>query len=417
VLLLTWEYPPIIVGGLGRHVHALSIALAEQGHDVTVVTRHVQGAPLQERQDGVRVIRAPEGPPFLPLETSNLLAWTMAFNHAVIRAALQLAQSGGFDVIHAHDWLVAHAAVTLKEQLRLPLVSTIHATEAGRHQGWLPHDLNRSIHSIEGWLVNESNRVIVCSHYMRWEVSRLLQVPHRRVEVVPNAVDLPAWQPDPAEVTAARQRYAETVPLIGFAGRLVYEKGVQDIIRALPILRSRHPELRLVVVGDGPHRSDLEAEVAQLGLDSAVSFVGFLGKELPAVIGSTDAMVVPSIYEPFGLIALEASAAGAPVAATAIGGLKEIVEPGRTGMTFPASNPQGLADAVSRLLGNREQAKRMARTARNVVATKYTWASVANRVARVYGAATGAVAERRPDMLAHGHRAAALPEGNLLRTR
>ena len=144
MLMLSWEYPPVLVGGLGRHVHALATALAAAGHEVTVVTRHAPGAPLEEYADGVRIVRAPEDPPLFPLATASLLAWTMAFNHTLTRAALRAAAAGAYDVIHAHDWLVAHTAVTLAEHLDLPLVATIHATEAGRHQGWLPEDMNRT---------------------------------------------------------------------------------------------------------------------------------------------------------------------------------------------------------------------------------------------------------------------------------
>ncbi len=145
VLMLSWEYPPVLVGGLGRHVHALSVALAAAGHQVTVVTRHTDGAPLEEYVDGVRVIRAAEDPVTFPLATNSLLAWTMAFNHTLTRAALRAVATETYDVIHAHDWLVAHTAITLRDHLDLPLVTTIHATEAGRHQGWLPEEMNRTI--------------------------------------------------------------------------------------------------------------------------------------------------------------------------------------------------------------------------------------------------------------------------------
>ncbi len=171
VLLLSWEYPPVLVGGLGRHVHALSVALAAAGHEVTVVTRHAEGAPLEEYADGVRIVRAAEDPVRFPLATDSLLAWTMAFNHTLTRAALRAASSGAYDVIHAHDWLVAHTAVTLAEHLDVPLVTTIHATEAGRHQGWLPEEMNRTIHGVEHWLSNASGRVIACSGYMRDQVA------------------------------------------------------------------------------------------------------------------------------------------------------------------------------------------------------------------------------------------------------
>ncbi|PWU50259.1 glycosyltransferase family 1 protein, partial [Micromonospora globispora] len=208
VLILSWEYPPVLVGGLGRHVHALSVALATAGHEVTVVTRHAEGAPLEEYAEGVRILRAPEDPVTFPLATGSLLAWTMAFNHTLTRTALRAAESSGYDVIHAHDWLVAHTAATLAEHLDLPLVTTIHATEAGRHQGWLPEEMNRTIHGVEHWLSNASARVIACSGYMRDQVARLFDVPTGRIDVVPNGVDERAWRARPRAVAAARARFA-----------------------------------------------------------------------------------------------------------------------------------------------------------------------------------------------------------------
>lgn len=234
VLMLSWEYPPVLVGGLGRHVHALSVALAAAGHEVTVVTRHTEGAPLEEYADGVRVLRAAEDPVTFPLATSSLLAWTMAFNHTLTHAALRTAESGSYEVIHAHDWLVAHTAVTLAEHLDLPLVTTIHATETGRHQGWLPEEMNRTIHGVEHWLSNASTRVVACSGYMRDQVTTLFDVPEDRVDVVPNGVDNRAWHARPRAVAAARSRLAGDGPLVGYAGRLVYEKGVQHLVRAVP---------------------------------------------------------------------------------------------------------------------------------------------------------------------------------------
>ncbi|MFE7873138.1 glycosyltransferase family 4 protein, partial [Micromonospora humida] len=256
VLMLSWEYPPVLVGGLGRHVHALATALAAAGHEVTVVTRHAEGAPLQEYADGVRVLRAPEDPVTFPLATGSLLAWTMAFNHTLTRTALRAADTADYDVVHAHDWLVGHTAVTLAEHLDLPLVTTMHATEAGRHQGWLPGELNRTIHGVEHWLSNASARVIACSGYMRAQVSRLFDVPAGRVDVVPNGVDDRAFRARPRAVASARARFAGDGPLVGYAGRLVYEKGVQHLVDAVPHLRDRHPGLRVVIAGDGPYRDE-----------------------------------------------------------------------------------------------------------------------------------------------------------------
>lgn len=419
VLMLSWEYPPVIVGGLGRHVHALATSLAAAGHEVTVVTRHADGAPLEEYREGVRVVRAPEDPPAFPLATPSLLAWTMAFNHTLTRSALRAAATAEFDVIHAHDWLVTHTAVTLKEHLDLPLVATIHATEAGRHQGWLPGELNRCIHSVEWWLVREACRVLVCSEYMKWEVTRLMDVPQEHVQVIPNGVDDRAWRAPAHAIVSARRRFAPDGQLIGYAGRLVYEKGVQHLLHAVPKLRARHPRLRVVIAGDGPYRAELEREASRLDLHDTVAFPGFLDeRQLPAVLAATNATVVPSLYEPFGMVALEAAAAGAPLAVAATGGLAEIVEPGVTGVTFPHSDPEALADAVDTLLANQAFARRVARRARTMVARRYGWGTIAARTAEAYAAARRRArayeARRAREALRHGRPRVVVPEGNLL---
>jgi glycogen(starch) synthase len=382
VLMLSWEYPPVMVGGLGRHVHALATSLAAAGHQVTVVTRHGFDAPLEEDLEGVRVIRAPEDPPLFPLTNATMLSWTMAFNHALTRAALTA--GGEYDVVHAHDWLVAHAAITLKHCLGVPLVATVHATEAGRHSGWLPGESNRCIHSVEWWLTYEARRVLVCSGYMRWEVSRLFELPRGKVEVIPNGVVADAWRPGLRAVTAARQRYGGDL-LVAYVGRLVYEKGVQDLLAAVPMLRQRHPGLRVVVAGDGPYRDELEELARRRRIRRTVSFTGFLGgDELSALLAAADCLVAPSRYEPFGMIALEAAAAGTPVAAASTGGLAEFVTPGETGLTYPAADPAALADAVDALLCDEVFARRVARRARSLVLREYDWSAITRRTVAAY---------------------------------
>jgi glycogen(starch) synthase len=384
VLMLSWEYPPVLVGGLGRHVHSLAESLSRAGHAVTVLTRHGDGAAYDEVVGGVRVVRVPEDPPLFPFDT-ELLAWAMAFNHALTRAGLNLLADEPPDVVHAHDWLVAHAAATLKHHLGVPMVATVHATEAGRHQGWLPGSLNKAIHSVEWWLTYEARRVVTCSEYMRWEVARLFDLPPDKMDVVPNGIRADGWRPDPARVAAARSRYAGSGPLLVFSGRLVYEKGVHDLLRAMPRLRRRHPGIRLVVAGSGPNAAALRAQARALRLGRAVSFAGFVADaELAALAAAADCAVVPSIYEPFGLVALEAAAAGTPLVVADVGGLRELVEHGQTGLRVSPGDVGGLADGVSALLSDQVLARRLARAARAVVTADYTWDRQAGRTAEVY---------------------------------
>jgi glycogen(starch) synthase len=279
--------------------------------------------------------------------------------------------------------------------------------------------MNKAIHSVEWWLGREACRVLVCSEYMKWEVSRLLELPGNRVEVIPNGVDDRIWQAQPGAVARARSTFAGGGPLVGFAGRLVYEKGVQHILHAIPRLRAQHPELRVVIAGDGPYRAELQQVAHDLDLDRTVRFAGFMNeKQLPAVLAATDATVVPSLYEPFGMVALEAAAAGAPLAVSATGGLAEIVEPGVTGVTFPHSDPDALAGAVGTLLADQPFARSVARRARTMVAERYGWSTIAARTAAAYATArreSSAFDSRQARMLLEQGRAKiVVPDGNLL---
>ncbi|MEV0898642.1 glycosyltransferase family 4 protein [Actinoplanes sp. NPDC049802] len=381
-MMLSWEYPPLLVGGLGRHVHALATTLVRAGHEVTVVTRHTPGALLEEYAEGVRVVRAPDDPPDFEVTGGNLLAWAVAFNHTLTRSALRATRTGRYDVVHAHDWLVAHAATTVSEHLDVPLVATVHATESGRHQGWLPEPHNRTIDDVERWLARGADRLIVCSAYMRHEVGRLFGVDADRTDVVFNGVDALRWRARPRAVAAARARYAGPGPLVSYAGRLVYEKGVQHLLAAVPELRDRFPGLRVVIAGDGPYRPELEELAAG---HPEVTFAGFLGgHELTALMGASDCYVVPSIYEPFGMVALEASAAGTPVAVADTGGLAEIVEHGVTGVKFAPDDPAALAWATGSVLADREYARALALRAHQRVRDDFNWPAIAARTVGVY---------------------------------
>jgi glycogen(starch) synthase len=413
VLLLSWEYPPVLVGGLGRHVHALAGALARAGHDVTVVSRHAPGASYDEQRDGVRVVRVCRDPPLVPFE--QWLAWAMSFEHPLLRAALKVCEDWQPDVVHAHDWLVAHAAAGVKDVLDVPLVATVHATEAGRHQGWLPTEVNRAIHTVEWWLTYEARRVIACSAYMRWEVTRLFDLPPDKVDVVPNGIDPARWRADRASIAAVKDGYGD--PLLCFIGRLEYEKGVQTLLRAIPRLRRRHPGVRLVIAGTGTHEDELRTLARSLRLGSSVVFAGQLdGEELATLGAAADVALVPSIYYPFGMVALEAAAAGTPLVVADTGGLRELVEPGVTGLRFATEDVAGLADAVGTLLRDEVSARRLAQRARAVVERDYAWPRVAARTTATYERAIREESALQAGLVARAERPLRIVvrDGNLL---
>lgn len=386
ILHLSWEYPPVVYGGLGRHIHALAEAQAALGHDVVVLTQHADGEAPDEVVGGVRVVRVPHDPPHVPM--ADLLAWVMGFGHGLARAGMRLGRDWQPDVVHGHDWLVAHAAAQLKTLFEVPLVATVHATEAGRHQGWLPSDLSRAIHTTEWWLTYEARRVITCSSHMRWEVTRLFDLPPAKVTVVPNGIDLAHWQVDADDVARVRARYAGRGPLVLFTGRLEWEKGAHTLVEALPGLLARLPGVRLVLAGQGSQQQELHATAKRLGLGQHVRFTGWLpDDQLPLLAAAADVAVVPSIYEPFGMVALEAVAAGTPLVVADTGGLRELVAHGVTGVHFTPGDVDGLVDAVVSLVDDEVLARRMVSRGRKVLARDYAWTSIAERTDEVYRAA------------------------------
>jgi glycogen synthase len=408
VLMLSWEYPPHVVGGLGRHVAALARSLTAQGHEVHVVTRSEGGvpAPSEEWVDGIHVVRVPEAPPVIPFD--DLIPWVLAFNNRVTAAAGRLMREHEIDVIHAHDWLVTYAAASLKETWSLPVVATFHATEYGRHQGWLPGPMNKLIHQVEWWLTYEARRVITCSGYMRQQVEDLFALPRDKVDVIPNGVEIRDFEVARDEAASFRRHLTgPRTRMVLFAGRLEYEKGVQTVLRALRRVRDEVGPTRFFVAGVGTYSHELRRQVRELGLRHHVRFTGFLeDHELRLHYAAADVAVAPSIYEPFGLVAVEAMACGTPVVVGDTGGLREIVS-GGTGLSFTPQDEDELAGALIRVLSDDGLARRLVDRGRARIADRYDWGAVGRRTTRTYAQAIeeeaqllGTVADRRPPLRA-----------------
>lgn len=391
ILMLSWEYPPHMVGGLGQHVYDISRFLVLQGVEVHIITPRVKGYPDQEENNGVYIHRV--GHPTSEANMDNFKCWTFTFNSEAIREAVRLhAMTGGFNVVHAHDWLAAYAGRAVSKIFELPLVTTIHATEHGRNLG-LHTSGQRQINEIENNLALEADQIICCSQYMQDEICTLFGVHRAMVKIIPNGVDPQQFMTLPE---APRIQISPQEKAIVFLGRLVPEKGIWQLINSFAQVQERIADAKLYIGGRGPQKTILEERVAALGLEDNVIFTGFL-KEMDRnyIYHHASVAVFPSLYEPFGIVALEAMATRTPVVVSDVGGLAEIVTDGKTGLKVPAGNEGALSEAIIKILEDKKQAGQMIENAFTEVNRIYSWEAIARSTRTVYENALGLTNRRR----------------------
>ena len=381
-LILSWEYPPLIEGGLARHVRKLAESLAAQGIDVHVIARGREEDSPEEESGGVLIHRVRE--PVRPRDLGEFVAWIEHMNSDMLAVGVELGDRFDFDVVHGHDWLVASAGDHLAKRFRAPFVVTIHATEYGRHQGWVDKHPQSYIHGVETWMANRAERVITCSAYMREHVSDVYGLDEARVAVIPNGID-PSELVPVDDLETLRGRFAKpTEKLVLLVGRLVYEKGFQLALEALPGLIERVGNVRFIVAGSGTAEQELREQASALGLDDHGTFLGWIGDDvLHSLYRIADLTVVPSIYEPFGLVALEAMASGCPCLVADTGGLREVVPNEDVGLRFRSRDPRSLATMAERLLTDEQLRDRLVAEANEHVLS-FDWADVARQVGDVY---------------------------------
>jgi glycogen(starch) synthase len=388
VLLLSWEYPPVIEGGLARHVCKLAEALVRQGITVDVLTRgaagEAEGAARAEPVGGVNIHRVRE--PGWPRDLDRFVAWVDQMNEDMLAAGEALAQEHSYDLIHGHDWLVAKASGALADRVGVPYITTIHATEHGRHQGWVADEPQSHIHSVERWMARRADSVIVCSYYMRGHVADIFDIDERRIAVIPNGIDPGELRPV-GDLRRLRAEFAAPEEkLVLLVGRLVYEKGFQLALDALPGVIERVGDVRFLVAGSGTHEAELKAQAERLGLSEHGTFLGWIGDDaLHSLYRIADLCVVPSIYEPFGLVALEAMASGCPCIVADTGGLREVVPEGeRVGLRFNGGDAEHLGVMIERLLVDGELRDRLVAEASEHVLS-FDWEDIARRTRTIYG--------------------------------
>ncbi|MBA2630229.1 MAG: glycosyltransferase family 4 protein, partial [Thermoleophilaceae bacterium] len=277
-LILSWEYPPLIEGGLARHVRKLAENLAARGVDVHVLARGREESPPEEEIEGLIIHRVRE--PERPRELGEFVTWIERMNADMLAAGVELGDAYHFDVVHGHDWLVASAGDHLAKRFRAPFVVTIHATECGRHQGWIDKHPQSYIHNVERWMANRAERVITCSAYMREHVSDVFGLDETRITVIPNGID-PSELVPVDDLETLRARFAQPhEKLVLLVGRLVYEKGFQLALEALPGVIERLGAVRFIVAGSGTAEQELKQQAHELGLDEHGSFLGWIGDDV-----------------------------------------------------------------------------------------------------------------------------------------
>jgi glycosyltransferase involved in cell wall biosynthesis len=383
VFMLSWEFPPRIIGGIAAHVHDLALALGQLNLDVKVITCDFPGAKDYEEIDGISVHRIDS----YKYPTSNFASWVYMMNLNMQEYAIHLIreeiEKGKTCVLHSHDWLVAKVAIGLKHLFRIPLLATIHSTEHGRRKG-IHSEYQRMIHQTELWLASEAWRVICCSAYMAEQVSRLFHVPFTRIDTIPNGVNAVQYATVPPSPTFKLQYADRNEKLVLYVGRLVYEKGVSVLVDAVNLVQQKL-NAKFVIVGDGYMRDRLVDQARRVGAMNKMFFTGFLDEaSVKKLYRVADVFVIPSLYEPFGIVALEGMASGVPLVASGVGGLAEIITHDETGVLVYPDNPESLAWGINRVLTDPGYAQWLRENALEHVTTAYNWDAIAATTSTVY---------------------------------
>lgn len=397
ILMLTWEYPPRVVGGISKVVYDLSHKMVKEGNEVTVVTyRDGDNVKYYENDKGVEVYRVDN----YMIRPNNFIDWIMQLNFNMITKTNEIINKNGkFDVIHAHDWLVAYSAKSIKESYNIPLISTIHATESGRNSG-IHDETQRYINDSEWMLTYESSEVIVNSNYMKNEVQRLFGLPYDKINVIPNGVNLQLFSNVNIDYDFRRQYAMDNEKIILYVGRLVYEKGIQNLIAAMPKILDRYHDSKLIICGRGGMIDELREQVKYLGIENKVYFAGYCdSKKMQKMYKCADVAVFPSTYEPFGIVAIESMLSGTPTIVSDVGGLNEIIEHGVTGMKSYAGNANSIADSVLSLLFDPKLCANISQNAIKKVRENYNWSKITDSTYYVYQLAIGKTVQEKEEAM------------------
>ncbi len=378
ILMLSWEYPPNIVGGLSRHVHGLATSLAGKGFDVHVLTAGTDGAPMEESADGVTVHRVKP----LAAAEEDFLYWVGSLNLAMAEKGLELARIHRFSLIHAHDWLAGPASESLKSELGIPLLATIHATEYGRNKG-IYTEIQKFIHQKESRLAEAADMLIVCSRYMRDEIRKIFHIEGKPVHIIANGIH-PGDFRQPEKDVLSQLPVDPHRRLVFSLGRMVKEKGFDTLLEAAALMKEEFPDVYYFIAGKGPLLDFYRRKTEEMGLSGTVFFIGFIGDEQRnALFSLCNVAVFPSEYEPFGIVALESMMHGKPTIVSDTGGLKGIISHRRTGLLMEPGSAQSFKEQAAFLLCNEQEAEVIGSMGKTAALQLFSWDRIAEETKRV----------------------------------
>lgn len=368
VAVLSMEYPPNIYGGVGVHVGNMAAALSRL-MEVEVRTRWYPRAP---RRKGVRLYRVPKAP-----GKSGPAMEALWLDHEMVADPIDA------DIVHTHTWYMNLAGALAREAHGIPAVATVHSLEPLRP--WKAEQLGRG-YELSKWMEREGllacDRVIAVSDGMRRDIARCYPIPPSRISVVHNGIDPAVYRR--REDGGVLGRLGVRKPYVLFVGRLTRQKGVFDLLGAS---KGFLPGTQLVLATGRPDEPKILEDLGRAvkGRRDVLWLNTMLGqRETIALYSGASVAVTPSVYEPFGIVVVEAMACGAPVVASAVGGIREIVRSGLSGLLVPPADPPALAEAVNRLLADRALSAKLASSARRRVEERFTWEAAAKRTFELY---------------------------------
>lgn len=379
VTFLTWEYPPHVYGGAGVHVQNLIQNLRGRVEiEVRTLLPEESQAPEVEEEDGVKVLRYPRWSLLRSKDQFSSVLSAFSTDLAMVKDPID------GDIVHAHTWYTALACYYVKQLYDRRLVMTVHSLEPKRP--WKEQALGNA-YRLSTWAektgMEGCDRVIAVSHADEKDVVECYDVARDRVKVIPNGVDAEVFQrrEDPKVLV----KYGVRAPYVLFLGRLSRQKGVFDLVSAASSL----PEgVTLVLVTGAPDEAGITTELSRK-LEGGRNIL-WIDKMLPrhevvALLSGASVFVAPSLYEPFGIMNLEAMACERPVVSTRVGGIVDVVVDEETGLLVSPSNQEGLTEAINRILSNPELGERMGKTGRRRVERMFTWKRVADETLSLYG--------------------------------